>query len=110
MFLRDKLIVRTIEVPAGQTSETLIRVPVKKLGLDETEAKSANVVFAAEVGDNGIIVHATQITWAFDTVGGEYCLVGTANNNDLDPEETYVVFIQVEATIGEITAEAYTVA
>ncbi len=104
MFLRDKIVVRTIKLPTID-AENRVKVPVTTLGFEESEAKNANVMFSAEVNATGAIIHATQITWGFEQVDDDYCLVGQGGG--LATDKVLHVFIQVEAPVGEIVGEAY---
>ncbi len=108
MFLRDKVIVRTIKLPTID-SEEFVKVPVVDLGLEESEAKNANVMFAVHVATTGAINHATQVTWAFEQVGDDYCLVATDHNTDFTTGDLFRVFIQVEAEIADIEGTVYSV-
>ncbi len=107
MFLRDIMIVRKIKLPTI-VAEDRARVKVEDLGIEESEAKNANIMFAVHVGSNGIITHGTQVTWAFAQVGDDYCLVATDNDSDFATGQVYHVFIQIEAPVGEVDGTAYT--
>ncbi len=108
MFLRDKVVARKIKVP-NMSSDDGVRITMKSLGFEDTEAKNANVLFAVSVGSDGEIVHARAVTWSITEVSDVYYLQGDEQTGGhLVAEDVWHVFIQVEATIGEVTATAYT--